>query len=145
MNEEWASGAVSMSLLKDNETFEQYVKLCGSRFAATTFLADKARQLAEKYQNVITHAEALHWILSGETPDNIINYDKILQRRKQRSQGAARLYLSNILDENIRTSVLKSLSMSKKAGHLIYYYDGIYEPERKARVRVLTRELWDSC
>ena len=131
-----------MSLLKDNETFEQYVKLCGSRFAATTFLADQARQLAEKYKNVITHAEALHWILSGETPDNITKYDEIIRRRNRQSQGAAPGYLSNILDEEIRQSVLKSLSRSKKAGHLIYYYEGVFEPERKVRVRILTRKLW---
>ena len=129
-------------MLDDNKVFEEYVKQCGSRFSATTFVAEQARKLAEKYDNVITHAEALHWILSGETPENIIKHDEIIRRREARDLGAATVYLSNILDEEVRRSVLKSLRLSKKAGHLIYCYEGVYEPSRKCRVRILTRKLW---
>lgn len=130
-------------MLKDNNKFEKYVEHCGSRYSATMFVAEKARKLAEKFDNVISHAEALHWVLSGEIPENIFIHDQIIQRRNQRSLVSANQYLSNILDEAVRQSVLKSLAQSRKAGHLIYYYDKVYDSGRKSRVRILTRKLWN--
>lgn len=129
-------------MLNDNNKFLEYEKQCGSKFAATTFVAEEARKLAEKYHNVITHAEALHWVLSGEVPENIIKHDEIIKRRNARALGDATGYLSNILDDEVRQSVLKSLRVSKKAGHLIYCYEGVHDPSRKCRVRILTRKLW---
>lgn len=131
-----------MSMLTDNNEFEKYVELCDNKYLAAMFVAEKARHLAEKYHNVINHSEALHWVLSGEIPENIFKHDEIIRRRKQKSLGSAREYLSNVLDEPVRKSVLTSLKLSKKAGHLIYYYEGVYEPDRKARIRILVNKFW---
>lgn len=129
-------------MLNDNIKFDEYAKQHGSRFTATMLVAEQARYLAEKHHNVITHAQALHWVLSGETPEEINNQDTILKRRKFSSLMSAKEYLSNITDTEIKQSVLKSLWLSNKAGHLIYYYKEVYEPERQARIRILTRKLW---
>lgn len=126
----------------DNKYLDKYEQLCGSRYGATAFVGRKARELAEKYDNVISHSEALSWLLSGVVPDGVRHYrDKLLQR-SQRPMKYAEEYLLQIADEQVRKAVWISIQKSKNEGHLIYHYEEIYDPERKSRVRVLTNKLW---
>lgn len=119
-----------------------YIEKCGSTYAATIFIGRKARQLAESYDNVISHAEAISWLLSGRVPDNVKHYSERICQREQRVLLYAKEYLASIKDIKVRDSVLRSLELSRKAGHLIYMYEEVYDPDRKARVRVLTNKLW---
>lgn len=127
----------------NNENLEKYIELCGSRFLATVFVANEARRLADKYQNVISHAEALSWVLSGCVPKNIKDYKKLIEQRELRPLRSAQAYLANILDEDVRRSVWVTLNKSKQFGHLIYHYEGVYDKYRQARVRVLSNMLWN--
>ncbi len=125
------------------ENLDRYIQLCGSRFSATVFVANEARRLADKYQNVISHAEALSWVLSGEVPQNVKYYKDKLEQRSLRPLQSANEYLENILDDQVKQSVWRSLVKSNQSGHLIYQYIEVYDKYRQARIRVLTNMLWD--
>lgn len=129
-------------MVHENQNFEQYVKLCGGRYSATVFVAMKARQLAEKYGNIISHAEALTWILSGKIPDCLFDYKSKIKQRELRPFLHAKEYLDNVIDVQVRESVWNSLIKSRNEGHLIYHYEDIYDKDRQARVRILSKKLW---
>lgn len=129
-------------MVHDNRNLEQYIEKCGSVYAATIFVGRQARKLAENFDNIISHAEALSWLLSGDVPDTIEHYHERSLRREQRVLSYAKEYLDNILDKQVANSVLKSLELSKQANHLIYHYEEVYDKYRQARVRILTNKLW---
>lgn len=130
-------------MVHELDNLDKFIEGCGSRYAATIFVGRKARELAEKYDNVISHAEALTWLLSRRVPDGVIQYGERIRQREQRPLMYAKEYLSNILDESVRISVWKSLEKSKAEGHLLYCYEEVYDGYRQARVRILTNKLWN--
>lgn len=129
-------------MVHDLRYFDKYVQKCGSRYSATVFVAAKARYLTQKYDNVISFAEALTWVLSGQIPKGVTHYKEIISLREQRSLGYAKEYLAQVHDTGVRESVLKSLEKTKQNGHLIYFYDEVYDQSRQARIRILTNKLW---
>ncbi len=129
-------------MVHELENLNKFIEVCGSRYAATIFVGRKARELAEKYDYIISHAEALSWILSGKVPDGVRHYSDRINQREQRSLAYATEYLSNVRDDKIRDSVIKSLEKSRNAGHLIYHYEDVYDYYHQARIRVLTNKLW---
>lgn len=130
-------------MVYDIEKFEEIVKLCnGSRYAATMLVAKDARKLAEYFDNVITHAEALDWIISGIVPKIISNYKEIIQLRDNGYLNVASSILSNVEDEAVKQSVIESIKRSKQEDHLIYFYEEVYDVPRQARIRILVRMIW---
>lgn len=129
-------------MVHENNNLDRYIKLCGSPYAATLFVGKKARALAEKYDNVISHAEALSWLLSGSVPDGVRHYNERLNQREKQFLTYAEDSLDNVRDPKIRNSVIKSLEKSKVEGHLIYFYEEVYNYYNQARVRILTKKLW---
>lgn len=130
-------------MVHENKNLDYFIQKYGSRYSATVFVAKEARRLAEKYDNVITHAEALSWILSNKTPEGIKHYKTIKEKRSQKDLQYANYYLSNIQDEDVKSAVLESLKYTKNEGHLIYRYKNVYDKYRQARIRILTNKLWD--
>lgn len=130
-------------MVHDNRFLDKYIKLCGSVYSATIFLGLKARELAEKYDNVITHAEALSWLLSGHVPQGVYRYKELVTRRSEQYLDHAQDYLKGVSDSEVRDSVLKSLKKSRSVGHLVYVYEGVYSKCRQSRVRVITNKLWN--
>ena len=129
-------------MVHELENLDKFIERCGSRYAATIFVGRKARELAEKYDNVISHAEALSWILSGKVPDGVHHYSERIKKREQRYLDYALEYLTSVRDDKVRNSVLKSLEKSRNSGHLIYHYEDVYDYYHQARIRILTNKLW---
>lgn len=129
-------------MVHDNRNLDKYIAYCGSRYAATIFLGQKARKLAEAYDNLITHAEALSWILSGEVPQGVQQYSDLSKRRSQRYLQNATEYLKRVSDIQVRDAVLSSIKKSKSSGHLVYVYGDVYAKERQSRIRIITNKLW---
>lgn len=128
----------------DVDQLKPFIKLCGNKYAATRYVAKEARKLAEEYDNVISHAEALTWVLTGEIPKDILSYyQDMVKLKRHRSLSAAYELIEYVLDEDIKESVVESYIRSLRAGHLIYYYHGVYDEYKQARVRILTRMVWD--
>ena len=129
-------------MVHELENLDKFIDICGSRYAATIFVGRKARELAERYDNVISHAEALSWLLSGKVPEGVRHYSERIKQREQRYLAYAEEHLVSVRDDKIRVSVLKSLEKSRNSGHLIYHYEQVYDYYHQARIRILTNKLW---
>lgn len=130
-------------MVHDNKYLSEYINKCGGKYNATVFVGKEARKLCEKYDNVISHAEALTWLLSGVVPEGVKQYEKRIKQREQRSLWYAKEYLSNILDQEVAKSVLESIRKSKEKNHVEIIYTSVLDENRRARVRILTRKIWD--
>ena len=130
-------------MVHDNKYLNEYINKHGGKYNATVFVGKKARQLCEKYDHVISHAEAITWLLSGVVPEGVKQYETKIKQREQRSLWYAKEYLSNILDQEVVESVLASIRKSEEKHHIEIVYKSILDENRRARVRILTRKIWD--
>ena len=101
-------------------------------------LAHEARKLANKYDNKITHAEAISYVIAGNEPDMPTVRDKLTPKTKQDLDNA----LSDIFEEDIRNSVKASLYTSVQNKEMWYDYLGITDETKQARIRILTNMLY---
>lgn len=98
----------------------------------------QARRLANKYDNMILHSEAITHVINHTLPDKTLltknNHDYDAQLLKE-----AFCYID---DQDICNAVYDSFYESNKRKNLIYIYNGITDESIKSRVRVITRMLW---
>lgn len=126
----------------DDRFQKLYDRLCGSRYSATIFITKEARKLCNQYQNVIQFSQALAWVLSGVVPQEIIHYKHLVHQRNLNATKYVDYILESVSDSSVRDSVYESLRRSTAAGHLIYWYKGVYDRDKQVRVRVLLRRIW---
>ena len=129
-------------MVHDNRNLDKYVSLCGSKYAATIFLGKQARKLAEHYDNLITHAEALSWLLSGDAPRGVTHYKELAERKSQRYLQYVNKHLEGVLDRHVQDAVVESIKISMSNNHLVYVYGEVYNRNKQARVRVITNMIW---
>lgn len=127
-----------------SEIFDGYVATYGSPFAACNAISQKARKYAEDNNNVIMHSEAISWVLSGNAPKIIAEYER--QNRKYRSSvciSVTQEVLELVNDESVKFAVETSIRNSRKQKHLVYMYENISDVYKQGRVRVLCNMIWD--
>lgn len=125
----------------DRHTYTELTDKVGNPYNAVSLIAAMARKLAEDNDNVISHSEALSWVLHGERP--------CLESRRRYIQNVTKHKISYIddllsgVDDNyVCDSVRRSVELSEKNRHLIYVYKDVDDEPRRARVRILTRMIW---
>lgn len=128
----------------DKDYFKDLESRCGgSKFAAVNYLAKQARINLKQVNNTILDSQALSWALTGKQPE-------IHPDRKSVGDDFITIklnYLDELLcyvdDEEVCESVVDSFYESLEKRHLIYVYNNDLDESRKARVRILTRMIWD--
>jgi len=120
---------------------EYYIQLKDKvgQYAAVSIIGAQARALSKLYHGQISHAEALSWILSGEKPKSV---DNIVDEATRRDRRIA-LWLNDICDVDVRDTVLSCINSSLHVHNLTYIYKDGLSSAKQARVRILTRMLWD--
>lgn len=128
---------------KNHDTFEYIKSLFGNEFAAVNYLASKAREKAEEYDNHISHSEALNWIYTGMAPDSI---DNIINRLSEEDIVMNEILetMTQIDTQTIKDAVFDSMCESIDNHHLIYVYKGINNSADEARVRIICNMIWDA-
>lgn len=127
----------------DKEQLKKYIDLCdGNVFRATNLVANLARELANRYDNLILYSEAIHWVLTGEKPNILGEDNKVKYKFRSKKKLPHVDILCNIDDPIIKSAVQSSFTKSKKLGHLTYVYNNISDEYEQARVRILSRMLW---
>jgi len=121
-----------------NEYFLQLQESVG-RFDAVSIIGAQARALSKLYHGQISHAEALSWLLSGEKPLSAKRFVDEATKRDLR----IRLWLNDIADSSVRYNVLCSINASLHIHNLTYIYKDDLSSSKQARVRILTKMLWD--
>lgn len=124
---------------------DEFYRICdaSNMYAATRIIGDDARHIAEKYNNRITHCEAISWRLTGIKP-SILNIP-IQSPKDIRKQKHALLedLLSDITDHDIRSGVRQSVKHYQDTHNLSYIYANVSDAPGQSRVRVLTRYIID--
>lgn len=124
--------------LKDDERFRRQLETSENPYEEVRKVASKARELSAQYNNKILHSEAITNVIHGTLPD--IQYLSDLE-----SEFESR-YIRDVFcyidDKELCNAVYDSFYESKENNKLVYVYNSIEEPDRQARIRVLTRMLW---
>ena len=122
----------------DNEYFLQLSQSIG-KFAAINRISSQARAVANMYNGCISHSEALSWVLTGVTPKGLLNRKTVDEIRDQKIT----LWINDICDSEVKDSVVASIYASLRVHNLTYIYKNIEIVPKQARVRILTKLLWD--
>ena len=124
----------------DSQYSEFYKKLNSSPriYADILSVSKQAKDLAKRSGEAILHSEAISMVLKGET-SNLISDDEVIDEYESKYIKEMFMYID---DKEIKDAVYDSFYDSKKNHNLIYQYNDIIEPDRQARVRILTRMLW---
>ena len=122
----------------NNEYYSQLKDKVG-QYAAVSIIGAQARALSNLYHGKISHAEAMSWLLSGNKPKGL---DNIIDEATKRDERI-RLWLNDICDIDVRDTVLSCINASLHIHNLTYMYKDGLPSHKQARVRILTKMLWD--
>ena len=137
-----------MEWRRDKDLFDEVVDtndICpGSTYAAVRFVAREARKKLKETNNQIQDSEAISWALTGIAPE-IHNYkEKYTEVYYSRNKlSAMNDILSCVDDPEVCESVRQSIKASDLIHHLIYCYHPDIDEYRQARVRILSKMIWD--
>lgn len=125
-----------------NDSFERIYKKCGKNpYRTSNYIAHQARLLAEEYDNEISHSEAIAYVVSGNMPDTS-NIASTYTNKYNLPDKVASM-VSDIYESDIRNAVKQSLDQSIESHRLMIDYCNITDDGKKARIRILTKMLFD--
>jgi hypothetical protein len=124
----------------DLQYAEFYRKLNNSSniYSEVMSISKQARDVSKRSGDTLLHSEAISMVLKGDTTE-FISDNEIIDEFESKYIKEMFMYID---DKEIKDAVYDSFYDSKKNHNLIYQYNDIIEPNRKARVRILTRMLW---
>ena len=123
--------------LKDDYSFRKFLEVQDNKFGLILGVARQARELSEDYDDLILHSEAITHTVHGTKPRL-----KDITRWESEAFEIKDMFCS-IEDVDVCNAVYDSFYASKEANNLLYVYNNIENPYIRARVRILTRILWD--
>lgn len=134
----------TMSIVDGQETYKVLAEKT-NRYAAIRMIAAEARKRANQCNNMISHSEAISWVLTGEKPKKLVLAEKRGQSIIPQSYFNTVVHdeLVEIEDDEVRQAVACSLKLTRENQNLVYVYNKIQDEPRRARVRILTRMIWD--
>lgn len=112
--------------IHNDNFYNNYFSRYGVPYPAIIELSSDARKLAEKYNNRISHSQALAWILSGEVP-NQLKYEasksfdgQVIEIFEEELEGLNNEYIKDCIYDTI-DSALATGKLSHKYVHSKYF------------------------
>ena len=124
--------------LKDDYNFRKFLEVQDNKYGLILGVARQAKELSEDYDDLILHSEAITHTIHGTKPRL-----KDITRCETEAFEIKDMFCS-IEDVQVCNAVYDSFYASKEEGNLLYVYNNIENPFIQARVRILTRMLWDN-
>lgn len=124
-----------MGLNKDRD-FRKFLE-SANPYNTIQCIANSARKLCRTHNNLL-ESEAITHIIHNTEPDNKI----YASARDEYIASQIKELFCYIDDKAICDAVYDSFYESKNKNNLIYIYNQVTEPNKQARIRVLTRILW---
>ena len=124
--------------LKDDYNFRKFLEVQDNKYGLILGVARQAKELSEDYDDLILHSEAITHTIHGTKPRL-----KDITRWESEAFEIKDMFCS-IEDVQVCNAVYDSFYASKEEGNLLYVYNNIENPYIQARVRILTRLLWDN-
>lgn len=129
---------------EDHRLYNDILDKYGSPYAAVMCIAKTARNIAESCDNAISHSSALNWVVTGDTPKNLLRPEAHMSYR-DRCYSNALDRLNYVDDLAVKESVFCTILNSREEGHLIYSYKDNLSDSQKSRVRILSNIIWEEA
>ena len=114
-----------------------------NEYQACMYIGKRARYLASKYENVPLNSECISWVLHNIPPDIIQEFKKIVYQRTSKAALISEI-TSLCCDTDVLTAISDTIYYSMKRKNLIYIYNKIQDEGKRARIRILSRMVWDN-
>lgn len=124
--------------LGDDFDFRRNLEYSSDQYNLVKQLQSKARKMAESYDNRIFHSEAITHVVHDTIPDIGYVYEDEYEAYQMKEM------FCYIDDKSVCDAVYDSFYESKAKNKLQYVYNDIIDENVRARVRILTRQLWYS-
>ena len=132
-----------MNLHEETKAFyDKYMNQTNNVFDAINLWVDESNSLNSKYLNKLSDAEALSSVLNGKLPENINNRKVVKEVEANYASRYIDEVLSEIDDNLIKISIMKSLDLSKLKKNLVFKYADGLSRAQKARVRIVCKLIW---
>lgn len=106
--------------------------------------ANDANKLNEKYQGRLEPCECLETALTGELPDDFNGRQLVKLCEARYVYKYIQAELDQLDDESVKVSVKFSIEATIFAKNLVFKYRETLSEGQKARVRIITRMLWNN-
>lgn len=113
-----------------------YEERCATanKFMIAMEIAKQSRQICMDMPHRIEMSSAINCVANGITP----NPDDYVDHRMDKVED----YLCGVSDNEVANAVMKSYSKSLEFNNLVYVYDEVRDSNRRAKVRIIMRMLW---
>lgn len=136
---------LKMNVIDQNIAFQnKYESKCSSTFEAINKWADDANKLNDKYQGRLEPCECLETALTGELPDDFDNRQLVKLCEVRYVYRYIQAELTQIDDEAVKVSVKFSIEATIFDKNLVFKYRNNLSEGQRARVRIITRMLWNN-
>ena len=115
--------------------YEKWLSQFKNPYLAVVETSALAREKVENTEEYLSSSDALDWVITGRKPKSVITKSNKLERSYMYN------LLSEISNEDIVASVVKSIYASTNKAELIFIYVGNLDDFQKARVRILCRMI----
>lgn len=134
-----------MNVIEQNIEFQkQYESKASSVFEAINMWADDANTLNRKYDGRLEPCECLETALTGKLPDDFDSRQLVKLCEIKYVAKYIQAELDQIDDILVKNSVKFSIEATIFAKNLVYKYNNNLSNGQKARVRIITRMLWNN-
>lgn len=114
----------------------------GNEYAASMYVASKAKQILRLSNNALTESEAICWVTSQKPLSELSNYIKKKKAIvREQKYNLINEYASNLYDKSLEAAFRKSAIESNKQHKLIIYYEQL-DYTQCIRLRIILKQYW---
>lgn len=122
----------------DDKKLRIQLESAANPYAVVKDIISSARIISDKFDNKILHSEAITHAVHKTEP--AVQY--IEDTKNEYEAHQIKELFCYIDDKEVCDAVYDSFYTSKYKKHLIFIYNDIDNPDKQARIRILTRMLW---
>lgn len=113
-----------------------------NEYAASMYVAAKAKQILLLSNNALTESEAIHWVISRKPLSELSSYIKKKKAViREQKYSLINEYASNLYDKSLEAAFRRSAIESNKQHKLIIYYEQL-DYTQCVRLRIILKQYW---
>lgn len=113
-----------------------------NEYAASMYVASKAKQILRLSNNALTESEAIYWVTSQKPLSELSNHIKKKKAIvREQKYNLINEYASNLYDKSLEAAFRKSAIESNKQHKLIIYYEQL-DYTQCIRLRIILKQYW---
>ena len=133
------------NLVDQYKLFEdKYLHNTDNVFEAINSMCEDANKLHSQYGGIISHKECLTSVLTESLPEDLEKRKLVATANNRYMQSYIDNALAEVDDIRVKSSVQITLKVSQVNKNLVFQYLQNLTKSQKARVRILSRVIWNN-